>query len=388
MSGDDKPKRKLRKILKLAFLLVILFALTLVVLSLIPGKTPGQSLLSGMLFSRTPTISVGEFNFEVGRDRVFAHANGHVAALGTLGLQVQGPDGQETLRSLFRLTSPAITEKNGFFLAYDIGGNSIRVFNSTSVLSSVETEGVIVSASINKNGWFCIVTQEQGGFRGTVSVYNSNGSAVYVVQIGTGFALSAKLSDDNKNLAILSMTERGSQITFYAGIDSHKDEPDDIYHFYSQIALDIEFISNTKLLAITTESIYAVDFSGGDTTQISDFSGKRLAGYTFSDKHIAFHLYDYSIGYNGRTILMDFEGTILGQRESFSEFISLSAFKNTVVLLQSDGLAFYNEKLEEHPSSENSSTTTTAGRVLALSDDLALAANDHFAIVIRRGEAS
>jgi len=388
MSGDDKPKRKLRKILKLAFLLVIIFALTLVVLSLIPGKTPGQSLLSGMLFSRTPNISVGEFNFEVGRDRVFAHANGHVAALGTLGLQVHGPDGHETLRSLFRVASPAITEKSGFFLAYDIGGSSIRVFNSTSILSSVETEGVIVSASINKNGWFCIVSQEQGGFRGTVSVYNSNGSAVYVVQIGTGFALSAKLSDDNKNLAILSMTERGSQITFYSGIDSYKDEPDDIYYFYNQIALDIDFISNAKLLAITTESVYVADFSGGDTTQISDFSGKRLAGYTFSDKHIVLHLYDYSIGYNGHTILMDFEGTILGQRESYTEFISLSAFKNTIVLLQSDGLAFYNETLEEHPSSENSSATTTAGRVLALSDDLALAANDHFAIVIRRGEAS
>jgi len=385
-SGDDKKNGKTRKILSLVFWLVILVAVVLVVLSLLPGKTAGQSLLSDILVSRTPGISVSEFNFEVGRDRVFAHANSHVASVGTLGLQVLGPDGEETLRSLFRVTSPTITEKGGFFLAYDIGGTSLRVFNASTILSSIETEGIIVSASINKNGWFCIVSQENTGFRSTVSVYNSTGTPVYMVNVGTGFVLSAELSADNKNLAILSMTERGSQITFYNGIDSHKDEPDDIYYFYSLIALDIEFITNTKLLAFTTQAVYIVDFSGGGTSLIYDFSAKRLAGYTYNDKSIIIHLYDYSIGYSGRTIHINFDGDVIAERESFSEFIAVALYRSTIVILQNDGFAFYDEQLKRHPASESSSTTATAGRILALSDDLALAAGDHFAIIIRRGE--
>jgi len=386
MSGDDKPKRKTRKILSLIFWLSIVIALALVVLSLIPGKTAGRSLLSEMLFSRTPSISVSEFTFEVGRDRVFTHANGSVASLGTLGLQVLGPDGEETLRSLFRVSSPAIIEKGGFFLAYDIGGTSLRVFNSFDILSSVETDAVIVSASINKNGWFCIVTQEPGGFRSTVSVYNSSGSRVYMVNVGTGFVLSAKLSDDNKNLAILSLTERGSQITFYNGIDSHKDEPDDIYHFYNIIALDIELLSNTKILTVTTHSVQIVDFSTSAATSISDFADKRLAGYTLGEKYIVIHLYDYAIGYSGRTISVDFDGNHLGERESYYELISMASYRSTIVILQSDGFAFYDESLIRTPASDDSFAAATAGRVLVLGDGLALAANDHFAVVIRRGE--
>jgi len=386
MSGDEKPKSKKRRLFSLLFWFVIVVALALVALSLIPGRTPGRSLLSEMLFSRAPTISVSEFNFEVGRDRVFAHANGSIAAVGTMGLQVLGPDGQETLRSSYRAVSPAITVKDDFFLAYDIGGTSARVFNSSDVLSHVETEGLIVSASINKNGWFCVVTQERGGFRGTVYVYNNDGAQVYIVNIGSGFVLSAQLSADNKNLAILSMAEKGSQITYYNGIDSYKDEPDNIYEFGNIVVLDISFIANTKILAVSTQALHLVDFSGGSANHQNLFDGKRLAGYSYNEKFIAVHLYDYSIGYSGRTRTFALDGTLISESESSLEFISMASTVNALMILRSSGLFFYNRQLEEFPASETSASVSTASRVLALNDDMALVANDHFAIVIRRGE--
>jgi len=387
MSGEDKPKSKTRRILSLTFWLVILAALTLVVLSFIPGKQLGRSVLSEMFISRSPVISVSEFNFEVGRSRVFAHTGGFTAAVGTLGLQVLGPDGQETLRNPFRADVPAVTENNGYFLAYDIGGSSLRVFNSTAVLSAIETDGLLVSASINKNGWFCIVTQEKGSFRSAVAVYNNNGDQVYLVNVGSGFVLSAKLSADNKNLAILNMSDNGSRITYYNGIDSHKDEPDSIHTFGNTVVFDIDFTSNSNILAFSTHFVYTVNFTAIPTeNEIYNFENKRLAGYTYTDSFIALHLYDYGIGYSGRTVSIDYNGDVLGEVISTHELISIASDKNTLVLLRSDSLRFFDENLVEFPVLESNLVSTTAGHVLLVSSDMALIASDHFAIVIRREE--
>ncbi|MCL2628616.1 MAG: DUF5711 family protein [Oscillospiraceae bacterium] len=387
MSGDDKPKGKSRKILGLIFWLVILALLTLVALSLIPGKAPGQSILSEIFAPRAPSVSVSEFNFDVGRERVFANAGGHVAAVGSLGLQMLSPDGQEVYRHAFRASAPAITENNGFFIAYDIGGTSAFVFNTAGILSSIDTDGIIVSASVNKNGWFCIVTQARGMHRGTVSVYNSNGDLVYLVNIGVGFTLAAELSPDNKNLAILSMAEIGSRITFYNGIDAHKDDPDNVYNFTNEIVIDIDFISSLNLLAISTQALHLVDFSNDASAKLlKDFDGKRLAGYTHNDRYIAVHLYDYSIGYSGSTVTLDFNAEVLGETEFSLEIISMVFSRNTLMILRSDGLMFFNHTLEEYPAPVIDILATAAGRVLAISDDMALVANDHSAVVIRRGE--
>jgi len=390
MSGDDNPKHgksKTRKLFFLIFWLVILLALVLIVLSLVPGSRPGQSMLSQMLSLRAPSISVSEFNFEVGRDRVFAHSNGSIAAAGTFGLQVLGPDGQETLRHSFRSATPAIYENNGFFITYDIGGSSVYVFNSSGILSTVDASGLIVSASINKNGWFCIVTQERGSYRGTVSVYNSNGARVYEVKVGSGFVLSAELSPDNKNLAILSMADTGSQITYYGGIDSHKDEPDEIYRFGNRIVIDIKFIAGAEILAVSTQAVQFIDFSGNTRNNWQNlFEGKRLAGYTISDSYIAVHLYDYAIGYSGKITTISFDGTVVGEIESSFELVSMSSIKDTLVILQSDGSVFFDKYLNQFQAAETSVSVATAEHTLALSEDMALVANDHFAVVIRRGE--
>jgi len=387
MSGDDKPKRNIFKWLSIIFWIVIFAALVLVVLSLVPGKRPGQSVLSEIFAPRAPLISVSEFNFDVGRDRVFAHMKGSIAAVGTLGLQVLGHDGYETLKHSFRADCPAIAENNGLFIAYDIGGTSVQVFDASNILSSIEANGIIVSASINKNGWFCVVTQERGGYRGTVSVYNANGAQVYKVNIGTGFVLSAKLSPDNKNLAILNMAETGSRITYYIGIDSHKDEPDELFEFDNELIIDIDFTENSGILAVSTQAVHTIEVSKNKSiTVLYRFEHKRLAGYTYTDKFIALHLYDYGIGYTGKIITINYSGTVLGEIDSNLEIVSMDSDLNTLVILRNDGIVFYSENLVEYPASETDSSSTTAERILSLGEDMALVANDHFAVVIRRGE--
>lgn len=380
------------KWLSLIVLLAVLLVLAIIALSLIPGRQSGVSILKGMFSRNAPKVTVNELNFDIGRNRVFAYsqANGAVAAAGTLGFQVLGPDGRETLRDSYRTTAPALTENNGLFIAFDIGGKSIRIFNNSEILYSFEAEGTVVSASINKSGWFCVVTQEQlGGSRGTVSVYNNSGRMVYQVTIGSSFVLSAILSNDNTNLAILGIAQSGSVITLYTGINTDKDDPDRIINLGSEVFLEIDYLSNSTLLAYGERSVLTVNILADEPVRdLYNYGEKRLGGYTRTDEFIALLLYDNNIGYSGQVLSLDFDGVVLGQFETFSEIASIDSCEDTLMLLNSDGLSFYDKYLVGYPLPYSSTAAAAAsaatGRVLALGDDMALGANDLSAFVVRR----
>jgi len=379
MSGNDNTKKKTRRLLFLLILVIAFVLITAAAIYLIFGS--GFSQLTGLFSSRTTSITANEFSFEVGRDRSFSHMGGSLAAVGTLGVQVLDAAGRETLRDSFRMSQPAIASSAGRSIAFDIGGSSVRVFNEEQITTSIETEGAIVSASINRNGWFCVVTQEGGGLRGSTSVYNNLGAVVYRVNLGSGFILSAQLSHDNRSLAVLNLTDTGSRINFYHGIDEDKD-PDVLFDFRGGLIIDIMYLSNGDILAVSTDSLFIVSRAGDGKTLYS-FADNRLGGYARYNDFIALHLYDHGIGFRGRLITLLSDGTILGEIVTDREVISMSAIDRTLIVLKSDGLVFYNEILEELPLSVNNNHVAGATRVLAASNNVAIATSDNSAVVIR-----
>jgi len=378
MSGDNNPKIKNAKLLSLIILLVVIVIVIIVAITLIFGS--GSTLFA----QRSPVITVNELNFDIGRDRMFARMNDSIAAVGTLGIQVLDTGGRETLRDPFRMTRPALSGHGNRSIAFDIGGLNVRVFDTTQVIASVETEGPIVSASINQNGWFCVVTHEGGGIRGTVTVYNNTGDRVYRVDMRTGFVLSSVLSPDNKNLAILNLIDSGSRITFYHGIDT----PDDPYNQFDLpdgLIIDIKYLSNNDILAVSTDYLFLVD-SSGESKSIYPYSDNRLGSYTYDGDFIALHLYDYGIGHRGRLVTLLTDGTVLGELAIDREILSISSAGNSLVVLKNDGVTFYNNELEQLSASLDNLSVAGTIHVLAFNEDTAVATSDNSAVVIRKEE--
>jgi len=381
MENTDIPKTKKRKNTRLAISLVVLVILvgTVIFLSL------GSSWFTNLFPSRPSDISVDEFNFDVGNSRTFAKMDDSIVAAGTLGISVVDFGGRETLSDSFRMIQPALYSSGNRSIAFDIGGTAVRVFSESQLHSSIEAYGSIVSATINKNGWFSIVTQEGAGTRGIVSVHNAAGHAVYRVYLRTGFPLSAALSPNNTSLAILNFSETGSKINFYHGIDEYKSEPDIVFDLYGGLIVDMVFLSNSELLVISTDSLFVVN-SDGSATMLYSFLDRRLGGFTHYDNFIALHIYDYGIGLQGRLVTLLTDGTVLGEIAVDREILSMSSTNDSLVILLSEGVTFFTRELEFSMASAYSLSAAGAGRVLAISSDIALATNDNTAIVIRREE--
>jgi hypothetical protein len=347
---------------------------------LISGRGLSFSWLLDLLPAREPAEMADEFYFDVGRDRVFADLGGSLAAAGTLGIQVLDIRGNEALRDSFRMSSPAISAANGSGIAFDIGGLAVRVFDKTKIISSIKADNVIVSASINRNGWFCVCTQGAGGFKSVVTVYNNKGNAVYSASLSSGYVLSAILSPDNKSLAVLNLTDNGSRVTFYNGLSS--ETADSAYDLPDGLIVDIWYPHNGKLVAITTESLISVD-KNGIGGELYVFPGKRLGAYTFDDDFYALYLLDYGVGYRGKLVTLNADGSLLREVTTDQEIVSMSSGGGCLTVLRNNGISFFSKELDEYPPAGEPAATTGASLVLALESKAVLAAGDHFAVVFR-----
>jgi len=380
MFGNRKPMNKWRALVGIMFSLVSLIVLAYIAVSLISGRGLGLSRVTSLFSARTPVDIAEDLEFDVGRDRVFADLGGSIAAAGSLGIQVLDFSGNELLRDSFRMTSPAIRSKNGRAVAYDIGARDVRVFNRSQVITSVEANGAIISASINRNGWLCVSTQESAGLRGFVNVYNDRGNAIYRVSLASGYAFSAVLSPDNRSLAVLNLMDEGSRIAFFHGLS--RDVHDSEFILPGELILDISYLQNDSLLAVSTNMLITLDRSGTGTV-LYDFFDRRLGGFLVGDGVIVLYLLDYGIGHAGRLITLSESGSVLGELVTNREIISMSQSDGYLAVIKNDGLVFYNNELEELSFEGEAPSVAGLTDVLVFGDGLALATNDHSAIVVK-----
>lgn len=383
MSGDEKPGRKLRGLWGILVSLVTIAILTYIAVILISGRDSFLRRIFGSSSSREPVKIVDEYSFEAGRSKVFASLDGAVAAVGTLGVQVLDRSGAELLRDPCRMLTPAVNVSTGKAVAFDIGGNAVRVLSSDEMTASFETESPIISASVNDNGWFCVCVRDDGGYRSIATVYNNLGKDVYRVSLGSGYILSAILSNDNRNLAVLSLTDRGSKIEFYElsseNVVMTFDLPD-------RLIIDQRYLSGGDLLVVTMDSMIAVD-KNGKGRELHWFAGKRLGAYTVSGGLIAMHLLDYGVGYSGRLVTLDGDGAFMGTIVTSYEIISMSAGEDYLAVLRSDGVALFDRELAEILFAPSSATSAGADSILALGDGAALVSSDHSAVIVRIGSS-
>ena len=374
-----KKRGRKRRLLGAIFSLASLAILSYIAVTLISGRGFDLSRFAWLFGENTPVPVVDEFSFDVGSNRVFADLDGFVAAAGTFGVQVFDFGGAETLREPFRMSSPAIDSSAGRAIAFDIGGTAACVFTGTRVEALFTGGGAIISASINRNGWYCVCSQESGAYLSIVSVYDNRDRNVYKVSLASGYATSAVLSPDNKRLAVLNLTDRGSEIALY---ELSLDSRTGLFELPGNLILGISYLPEGKVLAVSRESIIVVD-QVGTGTSLYDFSGKRLGGYEFCDGFIALYLLDYGVGHSGRLVTLNENGEILGELATEKEIVSISSGDGVLTILQNEGLSFFSANLEALSADGNPAQAAGASRVTALGRSAALAAGDHFAVVVR-----
>ena len=336
----DKHTNQKSKTSKLSAFIATFLVVVLAVLVFLYHDKLSPSSISEVSGSKAQAVSNSDpFTYENGSKQMFTLMGDDLAIASTTGLQLLDSEGKTISRQIFSMSNPAVCSNGNFSAFYDVGGKSLRVYKDGDY-TSLDRENAIISVSVNNSG-FLAVTEEEAGYKGSVTVYNSNLNSVYKWYSGSGYTLDAVVSPDNNTLAVLCVESSGSVIHLF-----HLDSETELSSISipNELAFKLCYNSDGKLCSLSEDAVY---FFSSEGKQLSTYSFERnyLANYNLSDEFCSVVLSKYVSGSNVSLISFTSDGKVLANVSLSDEPVMLFSQKQKLLVLDASGITLYSRDL-------------------------------------------
>ena len=250
-----------------------------------------------------------QFQGQGGED--FALFGNGIALAGLSGLQVYNRAGELVYDASASLRHPVLQVNDAFVLAYDIGGFDLFIGNRHELLRHHTTEGRIIDARINENGWLTL-SMEQIGRLGVIHIIDPDGNTRFEVESGTRHVITADLAANNRTLAVLFMAENATHVLWYDIRQADGQYVDPQYLFYrdDELFFDFWFTGRNGALAIISDSSILHLSQTGNRQRTYNFEGRHLRGFDTDDGRAVIYLGQGQVGTRGEIILFHANGTM------------------------------------------------------------------------------
>ena len=247
-----------------------------------------------------PSAGTGSVQFETSNNGETAVYKDGFANATVEKLLVTDKNGVEFQNTQLGFRTPCLLTNNKYIMAYDSGGTGLMIADSFSVLFETAMENNIITAQINENGSFVVVT-EGDGYLAKVYVYDSSFREIYRYRSLNRYILDAALSPDQKALAVSAMNIEGSEIVpeiLYFKLD--KEEVEWSVTFDQNPCIDIDIKSNGNICGLFSWGMVSLNKKGAEQGRY-ELDNQVLQCYSTQDDLTVFAV---SAAENGNTTLV------------------------------------------------------------------------------------
>ena len=316
--------------------------LCIALLSTGQGSINTRRLLQNVKNLTRERTSATEFWYNNAEDSVFAPVGGGFVIGSRDSIRYLDSSGKETVLAAAELSSPAADFSEDLALIYDFGGKYLCLADRQGILWSGEAEGNIFSASVNASGWIAVCS-EAAGYKGAVTVYNESGRAVYRWSSGSGYVTGACVSENCRELAVLTLGTDGSRIGFFR---LNEEAEKARYVLPDQVILCISYAGKDTVTAVTESTVLTVCSDGTENAR-ADLPSPYPTHFTFDGEGFTALSYkNNSVSVQGGVLTVDERGRIIAQLSTDREILSLAAAGRYVVVRYADSVSVYNSSLK------------------------------------------
>ena len=379
---DANPSRKKEKrpnpVLRLlAFLLTVVMVLGAIFLIVNYDKLNFDSIKRWFAYrdlERGDSGQAESFPFDGDSSSTFASLDGDLLVCSTTGVRLYSASGQVYVDRTVTMENPVAVAAGSTALAYDAGGQTLlacRNREEAFTLELAEDEKVL-SADVNGKGWMVTVSQESG-YKGVVTVYDSQFQPQMQVSLSSRFIMDAALSPDNSTVAVLTMGLTDgtftSQVELYPTVGAASDaSPQTTCTVGGQVILDMTW-DDSGIWALGEDEIYHLDDSAALTGSYS-YSDRYLKGFSLAgDGTAVLLLGKYRAGSTAELVVVDTQGEARATMALDEQVLSISAAGRYISLLTADQLNIYDQDLSLYNTLDG---TQSARKVLQRSDGSAM----------------
>ena len=342
-----RQKKKSRKWLWLT--LTVLVVLGAVAAAVLWDANSFDGLRRSIIYARAEKDETGcakLYYYENDATSRFAAIDGSLVTVAANQVRLLDERSQVLYQNSVRFLHPDLVSGGGVAVAYDIGGTALYALDSKGLRWQQETEGELIAVTVNPHGYVTAVYNKSGA-KAAVTVWDSNGAAVFTFQSAQRFVMTAALGQDDRTLAAVTMGQEDGKVQSFLVLyhtDSDKmvaTTPVDGGVAYALETLQREFC------AVTEQGLYLLD-SGGELKASYSYGGQFLRRCVVGDGGwAALLLSRYKSGGYASLITVDGDGNELGGCDIDGEVLDMSTAGRYVAVLFSDRLTIYDKYLTE-----------------------------------------
>lgn len=342
-----RQKKKPRKWLWLT--LIVLVVLSAVAAAVLWDANSFDGLRRSIIYARAEKDETGcakLYYYENDATSRFAAIDGSLVTVAANQVRLLDERSQVLYQNSVRFLHPDLVSGGGVAVAYDIGGTALYALDSKGLRWQQETEGELLAVTVNPHGYVTAVYNKSGA-KAAVTVWDSNGAAVFTFQSAQRFVMTAALGQDDRTLAAVTMgQEDGKFQSFLVLYHTDSDKMVATTPVDGGVAYALETLQR-EFCAVTEQGLYLLD-SGGELKASYSYGGQFLRRCVVGDGGwAALLLSRYKSGGYASLITVDGDGNELGGCDIDGEVLDISTAGRYVAVLFSDRLTIYDKYLTE-----------------------------------------
>ena len=349
---EEQPRRvqKRKKPRKWLWLtLTVIVVLGVVAAAVLWDANSFDGLRRSIIYARAEKDETGcarLYYYENDATSRFAALDGSLVTVAANQIRVLDERSRVLYQTGVRFLHPDLVSGGGVAVAYDIGGTTMYVVDSKGLRWQKETEGELITVSVNPNG-YVTASYNKNGAKAAVTVWDSEGNEKFTFNSSQRFVMTAALGRDDRTLAAVTMGQEDGKFQSFLVL----------YHINSEkevattpidggVTYALETMQKT-FCAVTEKGLYMLDTNGAVKTSYS-YGGQFLRRCVMGDGGWATLLLSrYKSGGYASLITVDDEGNELGGCDVDGEVLDISSAGRYVAVLFSDRLIIYDKYLTE-----------------------------------------
>ena len=297
------------------------------------------------------------FTYETGAEQMFTAAGDGLAVASSSSIQLLNAAGEIVFKQVVSYDSPAAFGSGKGTLFCDLGGTHAVYVTPEGEGQALSSGSTVLTASVNDDGWFCLVTAE-AGYKALVSVYNSACEKQYEWWSGSGYVLRAVLSPDDRMLAVLCAERDCTRLHVFA-LNSETERGSAVIE--NALYYDLDWLNADTLCAVGETGLCFFDANGVQKGAYV-LEEQYLLDYALSRSGFAaVYVSAYRSGAGGTLLTLASDGRTLGSTTLDRDVISLSVDGRQLLVMTAGSLALYNQELVRQYANE---TLMTAKRAI------------------------
>lgn len=246
-------------------------------------------LLKFISFEQNEEVSVGAvISFDTDKTNNYAIVRGDIAVLSNSQLTVYDTAGQLLQRTQMKNDTPMLLTAGKNMIIYDLGGNTLDIYNSFSQVYTEDFGYPILGVSAADDGSYAVLSGAKN-YRSAVFVYDSNYRIVFSHYFPTEYSTALEINPKGDRVLVLShISENGAYLGSAALFDTGTEEPVANFKYVGELPLSCHF-SDDGYLILTDSCLRFYSNENQLVSEIPITSG--LINCEYGKNHVAL-IYD------------------------------------------------------------------------------------------------